>query len=207
MPGNDYTVNAYDLHAEAISARFRAIGVRSQDMQRALDLTGDASGISVVEIGSGDGRDAEFLVDKVKSYIGIEPSKGLRSIAERELPGAHFVNATAQSYEYPKNVDLIYAMASLLHVSKEDLEVVFAKISKAIRPGGILYLSMKEADYYQPSLQEDAWGLRQFYLYDVATIKQLAGESFEIVYEDHLLKDGSSGTPTRWFTLALRKVS
>ncbi|HZM63928.1 MAG TPA: class I SAM-dependent methyltransferase [Candidatus Saccharimonadales bacterium] len=200
MNWNSRTIKTYNKSAEALAKYFKGIGPRVDDIELALELANATSSARVVEVGCGDGRDAVEIIKRVGWYEGFDPSEGLLQIARQKLPQAPFVRAAALTYKYPSNLDVMYAFASLLHINKADLKVVFEKAAKAIRQGGIFYISLKEGDTYTEKAKKDEYGERMFYYYNVALIKELAGNEFSAIHEAHQ-KMGK----TDWFTIALRR--
>ena len=72
----------------------------------------------------------------------------LLKIAPKSAPNGSFVLADTLTYKYPKDMDVIYAFASLLHVNKTDLFKVFEKTSQSLKKDGVLYISLKEKLLY-----------------------------------------------------------
>lgn len=201
MDWNAQTIHTYDTSANELAEYFKGIGARVDDIERALKLAGVSDTAKVVEIGCGDGRDAEEIVRRVAWYEGFDPSQGLLELARNRQPDASFVQADALNYQYPEQLDVIYAFASLLHVSKDELKEVLVKTAAALRRDGVLYLSLKERPIYQEEVKEDQYGKRMFYYYNLGIVKELAGDAYEPVYEDRQVIGH-----TEWFTLALRKA-
>lgn len=192
------TVETYDASAQALAEYFKGIGPRIEDIERAIELAPGHG--RVVEIGCGDGRDAKEIVARTGWYEGFDPSGQLLEIARKTLPQTSFKQADALSYQYPENLDVVYAFASLLHLPKDDLQSVFARVAAALRSGGIFYISLKERSKYEEEVKRDAYGERMFYYYTPDIIREFAGEPYESVYEDHQ-RFGN----TDWFTLALKR--
>lgn len=202
MKHHNPTITTYNRSAIALAEYFKGIGARTNDIKLALKLAGVTDKSAwVIEIGCGDGRDATEIVKVVKWYEGFDPSEGLLRIARKKLPKESFVISDAMNYKYPKNLDVIYAFASLLHVDKNELQQIFQKLSSSLRLGGVAFISLKERDKYTHKLKEDKFGERLFFYYNPSTIKHAAGVSFETIYEDHQLIG-----ETRWFTIALKKI-
>lgn len=195
------TIKTYNDSAKDLAEYFRGIGPRVSDVELGLKLAQAADSAKVVEIGCGDGRDAEEITKRVAKYEGFDPSEGLLEIARNRLPNASFVRADALTYPYPSDLDVIYAFASLLHVNKQDMKLVLNKIAAALRPGGILYVSLKERSSYQEEVKLDQYGKRMFYYYNPAVIKAIASGTFATIHEDHQIHGH-----TEWFTLALRRI-
>lgn len=200
MNWNSKTIETYDKSADALAEYFKGVGPRTDDIELALKLAEATKPARVVEIGCGDGRDAAEIMKRVGWYEGFDPSTGLLKIARQSLPQASFVQADALTYSYPNDLDVIYAFASLLHINKTDLEVVFKKAAKVLRKGGIFYISLKERDVYTEEVKKDEYGERMFYYYNPVVMKELAGDEFSTVHEAHR-KIGK----TDWFTIALKK--
>lgn len=200
MDWQKHNVKVYDKSARDLADYFAGIGARVDDIERALLLAGAKNQARVIEIGCGDGRDAVEIVKRVSWYQGFDPSSGLLEIAKLKLPAASFVLADALNYQYPTDLDIIFAFASLLHVDKNDLAQVFDKIYDALRHGGVVYISLKERDGYQEEIKSDDYGDRMFYYYNPSIIKDIAGHKFETVFSDH-----QQIGKTAWFTIALTK--
>jgi SAM-dependent methyltransferase len=197
------TVQTYDDSAEALATYFAGIGSRVNDIELALKLAGNPPEPNVAEVGCGDGRDAMDIVPRVSSYVGFDPSEKALELARRRLPGVRFVNGDALHSDYPENLDVVYAFASLLHVSKENSPAVYDRIAQALRVGGILFLWLKEREKYEEDLVQDEFGERTFYYYTAPLVRELAGDGFEVALEDHRKLNRKT---SNWLIMALRKV-
>jgi SAM-dependent methyltransferase len=195
------TVQTYDDSATQLADYFKGIGARIDDIELALKLAiVGRQQARVVEIGCGDGRDAKEIVARVSSYEGFDPSESLLKLARRTVPGASFVKATAQSYEYQPGLDVVYAFASLLHVDINEMPTVLEKVHTALRKDGILLVSLKERETYTEEVKKDEYGERMFYYYNPAILKDLVGSMFSNVHEAH-----QTIGKTQWFTVALKR--
>lgn len=195
------TITTYDNSAQALAEYFKGIGARVDDIELGLSLAkADIDG-RAIEIGCGDGRDAVEIAKRVGWFEGFDPSKSLLEIARKKLPNTSFVLADALTYSYPQDIDVIYAFASLLHVSKTALPKAFEKAAQSLRPGGVFYISLKERDEYLEEVKKDSYGERMFYYYNPEIIKEIAGDLFVTIHEDHQVHGN-----TNWFTIALRRV-
>lgn len=200
------TIATYNRSAEQFAQHFRqyADGVARKEIEKAFELAGSPAKARIVEVGCGAGKDAAAIAGQAAWYEGFDPSERLVDIARSQLPTASFVVADAMSYAFPDNVDIVFAFASMLHVDRDDFAAVCGKIAGALRPGGIVCMTLKEADMYKEVLQEDEFGSRQFYLYNPEVVNELAGASFENVFETH---DLVGPKKKRWFTIMLRRVA
>lgn len=140
----------------------------------------------------------------VRTYLGTDYSNELLKIAQsRNLKNATFQCADMRSFDFNshKPVDIIFAFASLLHLSKSEIAQVFSDSTTAIKSGGIWYISLKYGESYRKEIKEDEYGSRLFYFYTPDEVALVAGDAFTEVYRDF-----QTVGSTKWFTLALRKT-
>jgi SAM-dependent methyltransferase len=194
------TIDTYNKSAKGLAKYFRGIGPRIKYIDIALELAGNPKNARVAEIGCGDGRDAKDIAKKAEFYVGFDISKELIKLAKNHVPGAKFEVADANDFEYPNDLDVVFAFASLLHLNPQEIKNTLEKVSAALRPGGIFYISSKHADEYKEVVKEDEFGTRLFYLYNPEIITELAGAKY-IVKKYWYETIGH----TKWFEIALQK--
>ncbi len=200
MDWQTQNTKVYNENAAELAAHFVGAGSRIADIERGLHLANKPTHAKVIEIGCGDGRDATEIVKRVAWYQGFDPSSGLLEIAKAKNPSAIFTLSDALSYEYPNNINVVYAFASLLHVDKDDMREVFKKVHKSLRKNGIFYISLKARDLYTAEIKNDQFGERMFFYYNPEIIKAIAGNKYLSIYEDYQVIG-----KTTWFTIALKK--
>lgn len=182
---DETTVATYDNSAKELAAYFAGIGSRHDIIEEALAQAKKPRGARVVEVGCGDGRDAEDIAPLVEWYEGFDPSIKLINLARKRLPSTRFVQADALGYTYPTNLDVIFGFASYLHLNKKDFAIACGRAAKSLRKGGVLAITLKERDSYQEELVKDEFGQRWFYYYDEATVRHILSENFEVLRLEH----------------------
>lgn len=196
------TLDTYNKSASELAGYFKGIGSRIEDIDLALKLADKSDGsASVLEIGCGDGRDAEEILKRVKNYKGIDYSEELIKIARKKTAGANLVVSDLLNYEYEKSeYDVILAFASLLHISKEQFIELVPKLAGALKPGGIFFVSLKYREDYEKEWKEDDFGKRLFYFYNPQLVEDMCRDYFEV-----LKVSNSRIGKTKWFELAMKK--
>jgi len=179
------TIATYNHAAPELAAYFAGIGSRLDIIKEALELASKPHGVRVVEVGCGDGRDAEDIVPLVEWYEGFDPSIELIKLAKKRSLRANFVQADAVSYDYPTELDVIFGFASYLHLNRDDFTTACHKAAASLRPGGVLAMTLKERDSYQEELVEDEFGKRLFYYYDEVTVEEILKKDFGAVKVEH----------------------
>ena len=99
----------------------------------------------ILDMGCGTGRDSKYFKELghiVKSIDGsLEMCKVASRLLNEEVEQLNFLDI-----DYKNEFDGIFACASLLHLSNEDLLIVLKKISNALKENGILYTCFKYGD-------------------------------------------------------------
>ena len=194
------TIDTYNNSAKELAEYFRGIGPRQKYIDFAFEAAGNPGPARVLEIGCGDGRDAEAIIKKAAWYLGIDISEVLIKLARQKVSQAHFEVADASTFNYPPDLDIVFAFASLLHLNQSQVSRVFQKVERSLRPGGVFYISLKWAPKYTEMIKEDKFGTRLFYFYNAELLQKLAGPHYEIV---KAWKETIGHT--EWLELALRK--
>ncbi len=202
MDKNKKTIEAYNKNAQFYADKFDSYGVRIEDIDRALRL--NESGCNrVLELGCGNGRDAQYFVSKVgpDNYTGIDASVGLVTLARIKVPGVMFHVKDIRSLDLdPDSLGIIYSFATLLHVNRDDLVKIIENCYKWLKIGGILYISSKYGDYREEEITNLGDG-KYYYFYRPEDIEKLISYKFFLVYKNIQDIRGQS-----WFEVALRKI-
>lgn len=199
MNKNDLNTATYNNSAKEMADKFNKIGPRIPDIEKAFELLGKNTG-KVVELGCGNGRDAEEILKHTNDFVGQDISEEMIKLAKENNPGANFELGTIEEFEIPEHTDLIFAFASLLHLSKDEVRETLKKAHDKLNDGGIFYISVKK-DAYQEKLVEDKFGKRFFYFYELKDFEELAKDTgYSIIYSNEQNILG-----VNWLTVALQK--
>ena len=99
----------------------------------------------ILDMGCGTGRDSKYFKELGHIVKSIDGSSEMCKVASRllneEVEQLNFLDI-----DYKEEFDGVFACASLLHLSNEDLLIVLNKISNALKENGILYTCFKYGD-------------------------------------------------------------
>lgn len=104
------------------------------------------AGAHILDLGCGSGRDAKYFIDQGYEVTAIDGSEKLCKKASA-LTGIEVRNILFQDLDYIEEFDGVWACASLVHVSSEELPEILKKISASLKDDGILYASFKMGDF------------------------------------------------------------
>ncbi|MFW6210324.1 MAG: class I SAM-dependent methyltransferase [Patescibacteria group bacterium] len=190
---------AYETAAPFYREKYAAIPARQADVDLAFSFLSEAIEPLVVEVGCAYGREAAYILTKTSRYIGIDIAQSFIAMASQELPQGTWHCLDVMEYHWPRGVDAIFAFASLLHLPKEELQVLLARMSDALQPGGVIFLSLKRRETYESSIETDQWVSRRFYYYNQATIQEITPPELTIVAHE----EQERSEP--WLTMILQK--
>lgn len=206
------TVAMYDEIPETFAGHFANFRSTVPDITIAHELAGVPFGESqVVEIGCGDGRDAETaFVPAARQYTGFDPSKGLLEIARRRFPKGRpdmFQEGYAQSTDYPEDTDVAMSINSVLHVPTGDLPDMFDNVGESLSKEGVLWVVTKVEPQDSVEVYHDDFngvtGERTFYHHSFDTMTRVAEKAGLTVVRASL-----EAVPTKvwdWGTIAFQK--
>lgn len=152
------TTNYYNLNAQEYFAR--TFDIKPTEL---LDkfIQSIPIGATVMDVGCGSGRDSLYLKENGFNVIPIDASKELADMAGETI-NQEVIVANIENFKLENPVDGIWAMASLLHLSKNDFKKALVNIYDSLKEDGTFFFALKigngeEYDsngrffsYYQP---------------------------------------------------------
>ncbi len=193
------TIATYNATASAMAKKFSDIGARVEDIHKGFSFV-EKSNPKVLEIGCGNGRDAKEILQRTNDYIGVDISEEMIKLARGCAPEGRFEVGDIENYNFPTGLDLIFSFASLLHSNKDNVQKILDKAHDSLSVGGVFYISLKHDEYHEES-KTDEFGTRTYYFYTPELMKELAGNKYNVTFEDRQELRGQ-----KWFTVALQKA-
>jgi SAM-dependent methyltransferase len=132
------TLAFYDREAETYAARPHA--ARFARLHRFLAEL--PAGASIIELGTGGGRDAAEMIRLGFDVTPTDGSAGLAAVAARNL-GRPVRVMRFEALDAEAAYDAVWANASLLHAPFERLGEILRRVRRALRPGGRFFATFK----------------------------------------------------------------
>lgn len=169
------------MQAEKYSAKNAIKDFWGEELKRFKELLPRGR---LLEIGSGDGRDAQELIKLGYDYFGTDISSGLLQLARKNNPGARFEKVSLYDLNYDELFDGFWCAHVLLHIPREKIDQALMAIKKNIKNGAFGFISIKEGEGEQ--LESKAWLSELDKLYfvfcsDDDFSKKLANNGFKII--------------------------
>ena len=139
-----YNDNAEDFFNNTVNADMSATYNIFED--NLLEKNGE-----ILDLGCGSGRDAKHFLDSGFSVIALDLSPILAKKASQFI-GQEVIVADMKDLNFQDRFIGIWACASLLHLSEDEVLETIERCHKALRKDGVLYASFK---YGENSYEKD----------------------------------------------------
>lgn len=132
------TLAYYAQHATEFDLR-----TRSADLSALYDRFARLvpEGSLILDAGCGTGRDAAVFLARGYRVDAFDASPELVAIARRQGVPARV--STFRRMRARERYDAIWASASLLHLPRREIPIVLRIFARALKPGGVLFVSLK----------------------------------------------------------------
>ena len=156
-------------------------------------------GGTILDYGSGSGRDSAYFLDKGFSVDSLDGSAEMKAQAER-LFGIKVKLSSFLSLEEKEKYDGIWAQASILHLEEHDLKTALTLIERALKRDGVFYSSFRkgEEDGYENGRWYTNMTERRFLSFLPASLY------VEKIWESQDVRPGVNRT---WLSIICRKKS
>lgn len=191
------TLNYYNQNADSFTQ-----GTVSVDFSQVQDKFLERLNVGdyILDFGCGSGRDTKYFLKKGMVVDAIDGSVNLCKLAS-EYTGIKVRNILFQELDEQEKYDGIWACASILHLSKEELSVVLDKMIAALKKNGIIYTSFKYGDF------EGERNGRYFTDFTVESFKEFIENVADVeIVEYWITGDVRQGRgEERWLNIILQK--
>lgn len=181
---NSYTpdlIAAYDSHAEERN-QMHIADWKVRERGQFLDMLRKRKAETLLEIGSGPGRDGLFFHTQGLDVTCTDQSPEMvRFCREKGL------KAEVRSFDalgFPdKSFDAVFGLNCLLHVPKGELRRSLEEIRRVLKPGGLFYMGVYGGPDSEGVWEKDSYEPKRFFaMYSDEKLLKAVGGTFEIVY-------------------------
>ena len=146
-----------------------------------LSLLQQEGRTSFLEIGSGPGRDGKFFQDVDLRVTCIDLSPEMVRLCRRKGLTARVMDATEMDFP-DSSFEAVYALNSLLHLSKTELPDVLRKIDAVLTPTGLFYMGVYGGFEHEGVWEEDDYQPKRFFSFFTDDhLKQVVSEVFDVL--------------------------
>jgi SAM-dependent methyltransferase len=162
----DSSIRYYDQHAEEYARQ-----TQFTDMSNVYVPFRELvpQGARILDAGCGVGRDTRFFIEHGYTVISLDASKEMVAKC-REYPHAYCLRLSFNQVAFQEAFDAVWVCASLVHTRFEHANQALDKLTTALKPGGVIFVSLRQS--VNGKENEDVRG-RFYEYYNEAKIAQL----------------------------------
>ncbi len=197
-------LNYYEENANSLINRYESADV--SEVQQLLLQTFEKN-LNLLEIGCGSGRDASFMTKNDFDVTAIDGSKNMIDEAKKihpELSNNLFHKTLPNDLTFNQTFDGIYSIATLMHLSKNDLEKTISKIYDLLNQNGKFLMSVS---LFRDDINENGFDDKGRYFLVLSFkewINLLENIGFKIL-DTKTNRDGLGRGGIEWLTLVAQK--
>ena len=136
---------------------------------------------SLLEIGAGHGRDSLFFQENGFQVTCIDLSPEMVRLCQQKGLNARVMDMT--NLDFPDHsFDAVYALNSLLHLTKKELPTVLQNISRVLKENGLFFLGVYGGFDFEGISETDSYTPKRFFsFHSDEGLKQVVTESFTLL--------------------------
>ena len=139
------TIKYYDTNADKLCSMYNSVDLNSIQKSISIYLIGVKK---VLEIGSGSGRDTNYMTNNGFDVIGIDGSKKMIENAIIDYPHlkGKFLEAILPEEfpEFENKFDGAYSIATLMHLDAMGIDKTLKNIKTVLSPSSPVYISVSD---------------------------------------------------------------
>jgi ubiquinone/menaquinone biosynthesis C-methylase UbiE len=137
-------IAAYDAGAPAYDQHDYPSDLQRQWVTRALRLI--PPGATVLDAPCGTGKYFALVAAAGHRVAGVDQSAGMLAEARHRGIAFSLEHTALQDLSYAHEFDAVLTVDAMENIPPEDWPLVLANLHRAVRPGGVMYLTVEEVD-------------------------------------------------------------
>lgn len=137
-------IAAYDAEAPGYDEHEYPSDLQREWVGRALRLI--PPGGAVLDAPCGTGKYFSQIAEAGRLVAGVDQSAGMLAQAEARGIASLLEHRALQDLSYTHEFDAVITVDAMENIPPEDWPLVLANLHRAVRPGGVMYLTVEEVD-------------------------------------------------------------
>ena len=181
MQFTDTLIESYEKYAyqreSSTTDEFKA-----QERSEFLKLLKEEQRKTILEIGCGPGRDAQFFQSQGLQVLAVDNAPTMvRLTAEKGVPAQ--VLDCYDLDQINETFDAVYTLNCLLHIPKKDIDHIFSLIVTRLNGNGLMYLGLWGGENFESILEQDTYEPKRFFsFWEAEKLLEVIQQSFRLEY-------------------------
>ncbi len=198
------TLKYYENNSTSLITRYESADVT--DVHQLLLKTFEKRS-KLLEIGCGSGRDASFMIKNDYDIIAVDGSKNIIEAAKKAHPNLSeklLYQALPNDLKFNEMFEGVYSIATLMHLSKDDLKKTISTIYNLLNQNGKLLISVS---LFRDDIDENGFDEKERFFLVLSFdewLSILENVGFKIL-DNKTNSDGLGRSGIEWLTLVGQK--
>lgn len=137
---------------------------------------------SLLELGAGAGNDSKYFYDCGLRVTSTDLSDEMIKLCKEKGLDSKVMDFYDLGF-HDEFFESAYAINSILHVPKDDINSVLKEINRVLKPGGVFYMGVYGGHNFEGIWDEDWCEPKRFFsFYTDEMIQKVVNRYFELVY-------------------------
>ena len=181
MQFTDTLIESYEKHAHQRESS-TTDEFKERERSEFLKLLKAERRKTLLEIGCGPGRDAQFFqsqglqvlaVDNAPTMVRLTAEKGIAA----QVLDCYNLDQIGETF------DAVYTLNCLLHIPKKDIDHIFSLIATRLNGNGLMYLGLWGGENFEGILEQDTYEPKRFFsFWRPEKLLEVVQQSFRLEY-------------------------
>ena len=153
---------------------------KAEERTRFLELLRSEGRQTLLELGAGPGKDAEFFRDNGLRVVCTDLSPEMVALCRSKGLTARVMDIANVDFP-PGTFDAVYALNCLLHLPARELPGALRGIRAVLKPGGLLYLGLYGGRDQEGVWEDDPYEPKRFFSFHTdERLREIVADSFDV---------------------------
>jgi len=154
---------------------------KTAERQKFRKLLDENKSKLLLDLGAGPARDAPYFRDYGLDIVCVDFSKEMARICAENGLGAAVMDIERLGV-IDNSFDAVWAMNSLLHISKSRIDSVLSDIKRILKSDGLFYLGVYGGHDFEGTWEDDFYTPKRFFsFYADDSLKEIVSRHFDIM--------------------------
>ncbi|MGH3148562.1 MAG: class I SAM-dependent methyltransferase [Rubrobacter sp.] len=153
---------------------------KARERLRFLALLQSEGARTLLELGSGPGKDGEFFRDQGLDVTCTDLSPEMVALCESKGLAARVMDLSDLDFP-PETFDAVYALNCLLHLPGRELPAALGGIRTTLKPGGLFYLGVYGGRDHEGVWADDPYEPKRFFSFHTdERLREIVAGPFDV---------------------------
>ena len=155
---------------------------KERERSELLKLLKEERRKTMLEIGCGPGRDAQFFQSQGFQVFAVDNAPTMVKLTAEKGVTAQVLDCYNLD-QIDETFDAVYTMNCLLHIPKKDIGHIFSLIATRLNRTGLMYLGLWGGENFEGSLEQDTYEPKRFFsFWEAEALLEVVQQSFRLEY-------------------------